>query len=923
MKKRFLSALCALVIFFGAAVSSLAESGVSLVPMLTAAAEDYEFGCRLQDDGTLAILSLKSTSSDTINIPSEIDGKKVTCLDGNVFTFFTTIKEINIPESITDIGNGVFYLCRSLKKITVDSNNPAFTSKDGVLYDKNMTTLIYCPEAIESVTIPDSIKTIGNSAFKSCGITNSITIPDSVTTIEASAFSGSNFTSVTIGKNVDVIGDFAFSQCGQLTSIDIPDKVTKIGYAAFEHCGSLEDVSIGSGVKSIETQAFKGTQISYIEIPANVKTIGSAAFDNCEKMEYVFLSEGVESFSSAFSNCPVLREIHIPSTVTEMDEYAVGYIYNADKRDFDKNPDLTIYCTDGSAALEYAKNNKFNYCITDSNELTLYYDTETGTEKEEPETLKLFDYVVENEYTVTIVALKDNISKIDPMCLVVPAEIDGHKVTTAGNIAYMNWYSNLKKVIYSEGIKYIESRSCLDCKTLKEVELPDSLRSLPYDAFSGCYNLQYSEIDHQRYLDGWLVSAYAPSTVKTYHVREGTRGIASYAFNDMSIETVYVPGSVKGISRCAFSRCKKLKTINLSEGTEYLDGSIYFCDPVSTSSLETFNLPDSVIEVDEAPFPIRESLESNYTIADGAAYQKTWLMCDYTPYDEERKAIKVLPGTKYIANRTFCTTWNSYESDFIETVELPDSITYIGIRAFDGQTNLKQINLPDSITYIGVFAFSGTGLTDVTLPRNIKEIPQGLFESCLYLKNVNIPKTVTTIKERAFIRCDSLEEIDLPDDLERIEADAFNGCDSLKSVTIPDGVKNIGDSAFYNCESLKDITIPKSVTSIGDMAFGYYLKNIITKVDLTIYGYRNTAAEAYADEHGFTFIALDDVKKGDLNGNNKIDASDLLRVKSHIKHVKLLTGNDFDTADIDGDGTINAKDLLKMKAHMKGISLIW
>lgn len=63
--------------------------------------------------------------------------------------------------------------------------------------------------------------------------------------------------------------------------------------------------------------------------------------------------------------------------------------------------------------------------------------------------------------------------------------------------------------------------------------------------------------------------------------------------------------------------------------------------------------------------------------------------------------------------------------------------------------------------------------------------------------------------------------------------------------------------------------------------------------------------------------------KGDINNNGKIDASDLLQVKSHIKRVKLLEGDDFTTADIDGNGSINAADLPRMKAHMKGVTLIW
>jgi hypothetical protein len=151
-------------------------------------------------------------------------------------------------------------------------------------------------------------------------------------------------------------------------------------------------------------------------------------------------------------------------------------------------------------------------------------------------------------------------------------------------------------------------------------------------------------------------------------------------------------------------------------------------------------------------------------------------------------------------------------------------------------------------------------------------------------------------------------------------------------VTIPNGVTSIGDSAFYHCESLESITIPNSVTSIGYKSFGYYTKSfgdvgVVLRIPgFTIYGYKGTAAETYAKDNRFKFIPLDEepeLKKGDLNGNDKIDAADLLQVKSHIKKVKTLTGDEFAAADVDGNGVINASDLLKMKAHMKGVTLLW
>jgi hypothetical protein len=171
-------------------------------------------------------------------------------------------------------------------------------------------------------------------------------------------------------------------------------------------------------------------------------------------------------------------------------------------------------------------------------------------------------------------------------------------------------------------------------------------------------------------------------------------------------------------------------------------------------------------------------------------------------------------------------------------------------------------------------------------------------------------------------------EVTVPDGVTSIGDYAFFDCTSLSSVTIPNSVTSIGWYAFCDCTSLTSVTIPDSVTSIGPSAFGFYWDEEASdnKVDgFTIYGYKGSAAETYAKDNDFKFVELkeDARKKGDLNGNGKIDASDLLQVKSHIKKVKPLEGDDFKAADVDGNGAINAADLLKMKAHMKGVSDLW
>ena len=111
--------------------------------------------------------------------------------------------------------------------------------------------------SLTSVTIPNSVTTIGGSAFSGCSALTSVNIPNSVTTTGGSAFSGcSALTSVNIPNSVTKIGDYAFYFCSALTSVTIPNSVTEIGDGAFAYCSSLKILTFGSGLQSIGKGAF-------------------------------------------------------------------------------------------------------------------------------------------------------------------------------------------------------------------------------------------------------------------------------------------------------------------------------------------------------------------------------------------------------------------------------------------------------------------------------------------------------------------------------------------------------------------------------------------------------------------------------------------------------------------------------------------
>ena len=258
----------------------------------------YIFGTSSYDGGVATQQSYygsstTSTTSTTYYIPSSL--KSVTVTGGNIlyhaFYNCSNLTSVTIGDSVTSIGDYAFSGCSSLTGIWVDEENPNYSSDShGVLFNKDQTTLIRAPGAISGrYTIPAGVTSISSSAFSSCSSLESVVISDSVTSIGEYAFSScSSLTSVVIPDSVKSIDSYAFYDCGSLTSVVIPDSVTSIGAAAFNSCSSLESVVIGDSVTSIGNVAFAGcSSLTSVVIPDSVKSIGDSAFYNCSSLRHV------------------------------------------------------------------------------------------------------------------------------------------------------------------------------------------------------------------------------------------------------------------------------------------------------------------------------------------------------------------------------------------------------------------------------------------------------------------------------------------------------------------------------------------------------------------------------------------------------------------------------------------------------------
>lgn len=289
---------------------------------------------KVEDQSYLSIIKAHTGTQagiECIEIPKTIGGLDVRVIKEEAFKNCGNIKNVILPDSITEIQNGAFQGCTALESINIPAGvtsigNYAFdscTSLESINIPVGITSIgDYAFEdctALKSVVIPQSVTNIGYAAFSRCDKLVSIDIPMGVSMISNNTFENcTSLTAINIPTSVRQIGDESFMGCTALTSIIVPEGVTTIGKRVFHHCTALESVSLPDSLTEIKGNAFQDCPaLKSINIPKGVTSIEAFVFSDCQALADVTLPEGIQWINMcAFENCSSLETIVLPSSTT-------------------------------------------------------------------------------------------------------------------------------------------------------------------------------------------------------------------------------------------------------------------------------------------------------------------------------------------------------------------------------------------------------------------------------------------------------------------------------------------------------------------------------------------------------------------------------------------------------------------------------
>lgn len=528
-------------------------------------------------DGTTTTITGLTDYGKTLSgivIPSEIDGIPVTTIAADAFNG-SSFESIVISETVTTIGSNAFGNCQNLTSIDVSADNTSFTSSDGVLFNKDMTSLVAYPAGSSTsiYTVPDTVETIEN-AFNGASNLTSVEIPASVSEIHSTAFAGcSSLTAIhvdnyegsianppwgsnatvywlTLPENLDPEDIFIFTVDNGITTITgLTENGKKIKNL------EVPETLCGGTVTTIASSALGETTATEVTIPSTVTTIGDQSqfgnyFQSVKTLNYNAASASkLEYYRSAFANTNITT-LNIGETVTALADSMFD--------DMDNLITVNYYGNVTTAG-------RTNYPVFGSRceKLTYFNIGENVTQ--------IPANILYGVSTVKSIEIPANVTKLGNYAfagtgissIVVPSTI-----TSVGNYVFANCATLTDITLENNAIgKYM----FMNCDALESIVVPSNITAVGSNAFEGCNNLKDITFENKE------ISA-------------------SMFQNCTSIESIVIPANITKVGTSAFQNCTSLKEFTLENGL--MSGSMFR----GCTSLETVIITDNISALPQRVF---------------------------------------------------------------------------------------------------------------------------------------------------------------------------------------------------------------------------------------------------------------------------------------------------------------------------------
>ena len=663
-----------------------------------------------------------------------------------------------------------------------------------------------------SVTLPATLQVIGNQAFQQTSLT-SIEIPESVTSIGQSAFLGCTaMVSAKIPSKLTEIQARVFEHCKALETINTPQGLTKIGDYAFLGCLALKEAPLAKTLTSIGNQAFNACNaLTSVEIPDGVTVIPSYGFAYCENLRNVKLPRKLEAIKSyAFDMTPIANDLEFASTLTTIERNAFA------RAEFKEVVIPNSVTTLGEYAFDRNSNME---SLTISNSLTAIPDyafrqcTKLTTVVIPPAVTTIGQGAFANCTGLTKVYMGPNITTINNDAF-KSTKVNTLYITsltkpaTVGSTAFDGTPASRTLFVQNAAAKTNYGTTWNGFTTTAMASLPTGM-----EGFNELVKTNFSAIGKA-----------------TLPCQEGAPALFTASlYPAANADIPYIFWTSSDFTKLfidQFGNMTPGEDFSFSDKVTITARSLYANSPV----LEfTISKADLIFEIDpNVTYQCRltgatnkdlvNALIPSMAIVNGRACQVVRITADAFK-DFKRLTSVEIPS---IVNTIEA---GAFAGSGLQSVSLHSGITTINDNTFLGCTALKSADLPGA-TAINASAFSGcSALVSVNMP-SVKSIGNEAFNGCAAL-NVSLPAGLTTLGTSAF-KGSGIATASIPSGVATVPVSAFESCTKLSSLTLANGVKTIGEKAFYNCSALTSVTIPSSVTTLGTYCFGYTALTSVT-----------------------------------------------------------------------------------------------